>query len=524
MPEPPWPARRGTLTLMTPTRRRRPDDEPEAPDPERRRRRTRRPADEAPPRRGRCSTLRDGLPPVIETEPALAEACRGARRRHRPGRDRRRARLRLPLLLARLPDPAAPRGRRHRSWSTRSASTPWPRCRRPSAAPSGSCTPPPRTCPAWPRSACAPAALFDTELAGRLLGYPRVGLATLVETLLGYRMNKEHSAVDWSTRPLPEPWLEYAALDVEVLVELRDALAARAGRGRQGRVGAPGVRRTCAASTPTSAREPWRRTSGLHRVRGRRALGAVRALWEARDELARQRDVTPGPDHRRRRDRRGRHGRCRRPRRRCCRTKGFHGRGAERYADRWVAALARARELPEDDLPVRAPRTDGPPTPRAWAERDPVAAQRLTLARDGMAQLSEQHRGTCREPADPRHRPPGDVGARRRGRARRQRRSCARSAPATGRSSSTAPMLADADRPPPGSPADLLADLADPLSGRSARRGPGAGAEPRSEHPERRAVDLARRPRHLGRRASQHRLQHRVDGQVELVHCSTTGG
>ncbi|HSE70983.1 MAG TPA: ribonuclease D, partial [Nocardioidaceae bacterium] len=71
-----------------------------------------------------------------------------------------------------------------------------------------------------------PASLFDTELAGRLLGYPRVGLATLVETIIGRRMRKEHSAVDWSTRPLPEPWLEYAALDVEVLIELRDALAA----------------------------------------------------------------------------------------------------------------------------------------------------------------------------------------------------------------------------------------------------------------------------------------------------------
>src|SRR5690606_24637304 len=69
-----------------------------------------------------------------------------------------------------------------------------------------------------------PPALFDTELAGRLLGYPRVGLATLVETILGFGMRKEHSAVDWSTRPLPEPWLEYAALDVEVLPELRDAL------------------------------------------------------------------------------------------------------------------------------------------------------------------------------------------------------------------------------------------------------------------------------------------------------------
>ena len=71
-----------------------------------------------------------------------------------------------------------------------------------------------------------PTKLFDTELAGRLLGHPRVGLATLVETLLGYRMAKEHSAVDWSTRPLPEPWLEYAALDVEVLVELREVLGA----------------------------------------------------------------------------------------------------------------------------------------------------------------------------------------------------------------------------------------------------------------------------------------------------------
>ena len=43
-----------------------------------------------------------------------------------------------------------------------------------------------------------PSSLFDTELAGRLLGYPRVGLATLVETVLGQRMKKEHSAVDWS--------------------------------------------------------------------------------------------------------------------------------------------------------------------------------------------------------------------------------------------------------------------------------------------------------------------------------------
>src|SRR4029077_3557848 len=70
-----------------------------------------------------------------------------------------------------------------------------------------------------------PRLLFDTEVAGRLLGCPRVGLAAMVESMLGLGLEKSHSAADWSTRPLPAEWLRYAALDVEVLVELRDILA-----------------------------------------------------------------------------------------------------------------------------------------------------------------------------------------------------------------------------------------------------------------------------------------------------------
>jgi ribonuclease D len=233
-----------------------------------------------------------------------------------------------------------------------------------------------------------PTTLFDTELAGRLLGYPRVGLATLVETLLGYRLAKEHSAVDWSTRPLPEAWLEYAALDVEMLVELRDALAAElvaAGKDDWARQEFDHLR----GFEPTVRVEAWRRTSGLHRVRGRRSLGAARALWEARDEIAAERDVTPGrivPDaaivaaaQAMPTDRAA-----------LLSTKGFHGRGAERYAPRWVAALREVAAMDENALPARAPRGDGPPLPRAWAERDPVAARRLTLAREAMATLAEQ--------------------------------------------------------------------------------------------------------------------------------------
>jgi len=234
-----------------------------------------------------------------------------------------------------------------------------------------------------------PTRLFDTELAGRLLGYPRVGLATLVETLLGYRMKKEHSAVDWSTRPLPEPWLEYAALDVEVLIELRDRLEAdleAAGKAEWARQEFEALKGFEVAERV----DAWRRTSGLHKVRGRRALAAVRALWETRDEIARQRDVTPGrilPDSAlvvaataMPADKEALLG-----------TKGFHGRGAERYAKRWLAALREAEELPEEDLPTRTTRGDGPPVPRAWAERDPVAARRLRLSREAMAALAEQH-------------------------------------------------------------------------------------------------------------------------------------
>ena len=235
-----------------------------------------------------------------------------------------------------------------------------------------------------------PTTLFDTELAGRLLGYPRVGLATLVETVVGRSLRKEHSAVDWSTRPLPEPWLEYAALDVEALLELREALGRELEETGKAEWARQEFTHLVTAEPAGPRQDPWRRTSGMHRARGRRALAAVRELWETRDAIAARRDVTPGriiPDsaiveaaNALPRDKAA-----------LLAVRGFRGRGAERYAHQWVEALRVARSLPEEELPPVAARYDGPPPPRAWADRDPVAAARLAKARTTLKALAEEH-------------------------------------------------------------------------------------------------------------------------------------
>jgi ribonuclease D len=236
-----------------------------------------------------------------------------------------------------------------------------------------------------------PRQIFDTELAGRLLGYPRVGLGTLVEEVLGLSLEKTHSAADWSTRPLPAEWLRYAALDVEVLVELRDVLAAQLAEQGKTRWAEQEFAAVLAARPGSPRPDPWRRTSGIHRVRTRRSLAIVRELWLERDRIARSRDISPTrilPD-----------------------TAiveaarvapasiaelgtvpGFTGRGARRYGPDWLRAIRRAKSLADSALPEpSAPPGDGPPPAHRWAERDPVAARRLAAVRTAVAALADSN-------------------------------------------------------------------------------------------------------------------------------------
>jgi ribonuclease D len=236
-----------------------------------------------------------------------------------------------------------------------------------------------------------PAVLFDTELAGRLAGFDRVALGAMVERLLGYRLEKGHGAADWSRRPLPHDWLTYAALDVELLVPLRDVLEREL--AEQGKLdwALQEFEAVRTAPPPKPRAEPWRRTSGIHRLRNPRQLAGVRALWKARDNLARQRDIAPGRvlpdsaiidaaviDPATEAD--------------LLALPVFRGRSQRRTVKVWSDALAKARALPRKELPEVSPAHDGPPPPNRWADRDADAAARLAAARAALTQVAEQLR------------------------------------------------------------------------------------------------------------------------------------
>jgi ribonuclease D len=235
-----------------------------------------------------------------------------------------------------------------------------------------------------------PKRLFDTELAARIAGYERVGLATMSEIVLGHQLAKEHSAVDWSRRPLPTPWLAYAALDVEILVDLRDALEGEL--DKQGKLGwAYEEFDAILSATPAPPRaDPWRRTSGIHRVRGRRQLAVVRALWEARDDLARRRDIAPGrllPDSAiiaaANTSPSGPEALGRLP--------GWGGKATRRLVPGMWPAIESALGLPDADLPRPALAGEGPPPASRWPDRDPVAAERLVRTRAAVGAVATEH-------------------------------------------------------------------------------------------------------------------------------------
>ena len=232
-----------------------------------------------------------------------------------------------------------------------------------------------------------PTRLFDTELGARLAGLPRVGLGTVVEELLGIHLAKEHSAADWSTRPLPQAWLVYAALDVELLVDLREEMGALLDEAGKTDLANQEFDAVLARDLKPVREQPWRRLSGVHSVRGIRNLAVARELWEARDAYARESDIAPGrlvPDAAlvaaakalpaTKRD--------------LVALKEFTGRASRSQIDRWWAAIQQG--LVTEDLPVLKAPGESIPPPRVWPDKNPAADKRLKAARAAVTEVSTE--------------------------------------------------------------------------------------------------------------------------------------
>jgi ribonuclease D len=237
-----------------------------------------------------------------------------------------------------------------------------------------------------------PVKLFDTELAGRIAGLPRVGLGPLLESLMGVTLAKEHSAADWSARPLPKEWLTYAALDVELLVELRDTMNSILEKANK----LPWAQEEFASilmAPPALPRvDPWRRTSGMHKIKRRDQLAIIRSLWVARDGVAAVQDIAPGkllndsaivelaiaaPTNKKEFEK-------------CLRPLGLRARWMENL-QLWLDSIAAAVTMPEDLWPAMRTNADTLPPIKLWRDKFPEKFAPLSHARAAIELIAEQN-------------------------------------------------------------------------------------------------------------------------------------
>ena len=236
-----------------------------------------------------------------------------------------------------------------------------------------------------------PKKLFDTELGARIAGFARVGLGPLLESLLHVGLAKEHSAVDWSSRPLPREWLTYAALDVDLLIELREMIALSLEKQKKLTWALQDFQAILDAAPQPPRIDPWRRTSGAHKIRKREQLALVRELWTSRARLAEELDIAQGrllsdqaivelalaaPLTKKGFEK-------------ALRPIGLRPRWSER-ASIWLAAIERGRATKPEDLPELRTKSDGMPPTKIWREKFPDRYAPFTHARAAVAELAHE--------------------------------------------------------------------------------------------------------------------------------------
>jgi ribonuclease D len=236
-----------------------------------------------------------------------------------------------------------------------------------------------------------PDQLFDTELAGRLLGYPRVSLSALLERQLNITLAKEHSAADWSVRPLTQDMRNYAALDVEFLHELREAMIMELKREHKLEIAYEEFQSLLTKPMKPPRKDPWRKTSGIHEIRDRKTLAIVRSLWTTREKLAKSRDLPPGKLLN---DRTLIAVAKAKPRTvpQLMKIPRMRRKAAARDARRWLQAIQDGIKVAQDPdkVPPMRVASQSPPAVKAWREKDPLAARRLQTARKRLARVADE--------------------------------------------------------------------------------------------------------------------------------------
>ena len=236
-----------------------------------------------------------------------------------------------------------------------------------------------------------PIRLFDTELGGRIAGLPRVGLGPLLESLMGVSLAKEHSAVDWSTRPLPKEWLNYAALDVELLIELREKIFELLTAAKKWKWAEEEFASILVAPPAPPRVDPWRRTSGMHKIKKRDQLTVIKNLWYSRDEIAKASDVSSGkllndaaiiefaihkPVNKKDAEK-------------VLRPIGMRARWLDNMPT-WLSAIDAALNTPEDQWPPMKSGADTLPPIKLWRERFADKYAPLTHARFAVENTAQE--------------------------------------------------------------------------------------------------------------------------------------
>jgi len=133
----------------------------------------------------------------------------------------------------------------------------------------------------------APAEIFDTMLAARLLGEKQFGLGAIVEKFLGVKLDKGPQKADWAQRPLTPRMEQYARNDTHHLKpleeKLREALIAK------GRLA--WHQESCARLIAESSVPPVIDPDEVWRIKGSSlleppALAILRELWHWREREA----------------------------------------------------------------------------------------------------------------------------------------------------------------------------------------------------------------------------------------------